>query len=72
MLERFPMGVGLYPLNLGELGQTAERKVSSNDLYSLFKSKTATKEQLGAKYLMEDIKSLFQGKSTERNHSLKI
>ena len=33
--------------------------------------KTATKEQLGAKYLMEDIKSLFQGKSIERNHSLK-
>lgn len=71
-VRKVPDGGWLISANLGELGQTAERKVSSNDLYSLFKSKTATKEQLGAKYLMEDIKSLFQGKSTERNHSLKI
>lgn len=71
-VRKVPDGGWLISANLGELGQTAERKVSSNDLYSLFKSKTATKEQLGAKYLMEDIKSLFQGKSIERNHSLKI
>ena len=71
-VRKVPDGGWLISANLGELGQTAERKISSNDLYSLFKSKTATKEQLGAKYLMEDIKSLFQGKSIERNHSLKI
>ena len=71
-VRKVPDGGWLISANLGELGQTAERKVSSNDLYSLFKFKTATKEQLGAKYLMEDIKSLFQGKSIERNHSLKI
>lgn len=71
-VRKVPDGGWLISANLGELGQTAERKVSSNDLYSLFKFKTATKEQLGAKYLMEDIKSLFQGKSTERNHGLKI
>lgn len=39
-------------------GQTPERKLAGDDLYSLFKSKTATREQLAAKYLNNDIKEL--------------
>ena len=43
-------------------GQTPERKLAGDDLYSLFKSKTATIEQLAAKYLMDDIRSILSEK----------
>ena len=46
--------------------------MTNNDLYSLFKSKTASKEQLGAKYLTEDVKELSFTKKLERSHGLKL
>lgn len=70
-IRKVPEGAWLISANVGNKGQTAEKKLSNNDLYSLFKSKTATKEQLGAKYLMEDIKELSQSHSVSRSQGLK-
>lgn len=70
-IRKVPEGAWLISANVGNKGQTAEKKLSNNDLYSLFKSKTATKEQLGAKYLMEDIKELSQSLSVSRSQGLK-
>lgn len=69
--RKVPEGAWLISANLGDKGQTPEKKLSNNDLYSLFKSKTATKEQLGAKYLMEDIKELSQSHLVSRTQGLK-
>lgn len=56
-IRKTPNGDWLISANLqGEKGQTPERKLENNDLYALFKAKTATREQLAAKYLSEDIK----------------
>jgi hypothetical protein len=71
-VRKVPEGDWLISANLGDKGQTPERKVSNNDLYSLFKSKTATREQLGAKYLTEDIKELAHTKQLDRTQGLKV
>jgi len=71
-IRKVPDQDWLISAYLGDKGQTPERKVSSNDLYSLFKSKTATREQLAAKYLTEDIKDLSRSKPLERSQGLKI
>lgn len=71
-VRKVPDGDWLISANLGDKGQTPERKVSNNDLYSLFKSKTATREQLGAKYLTEDIKELAHTKQLDRTQGLKV
>lgn len=42
-------------VNLGEHGQTSKKKISFDDGYSLFKAKTATREQIAAKYLNSEI-----------------
>ena len=68
-VRKVPEGDWLISASLGDKGQTPERKVSSNDLYSLFKSKTATREQLAAKYLTKD---LSRSKPLERSQGLKI
>lgn len=65
-------GAWLISATVRDKGQTPERKMSNNDLYSLFKSKTASKEQLGAKYLIEDIKELSLAKKLERTQGLKL
>lgn len=65
-------GAWLISASVKDKGQTPERKVSSNDLYSLFKSHAATREQLAAKYLTEDIKDLSRSKPLERSQGLKI
>lgn len=70
-IRKVPEGAWLISANVENKGQTAEKKLSNNDLYSLFKSKTATKEQLGAKYLMEDIKELSQSHSVSQSQGLK-
>ena len=70
-VRKVPEGSWLISASMGDKGQTPERKLSNNDLYSLFKAKTATKEQLGAKYLMEDIKELAHRQSVSRTQGLK-
>lgn len=64
-------GAWLISASVKDRGQTPERKMSNNDLYSLFKSKTASREQLGAKYLSEDIKELSRTKKQDRAQGLK-
>ncbi len=54
-------------------GQTPERKFAGDDLYSLFKSKTATRDQLAAKYLNNDIKELLnQPHKIEKKQGLRL
>lgn len=65
-------GAWLISATVKDRGQTPEKKMTNNDLYSLFKSKTASKEQLGAKYLTEDVKELSFTKKLERSHGLKL
>ena len=65
-------GAWLISATVKDRGQTPERKMTNNDLYSLFKSKTASKEQLGAKYLTEDVKELSLTKKLVRSQGLKL
>lgn len=65
-------GAWLISATVKDRGQTPERKMTNNDLYSLFKSKTASKEQLGAKYLTEDVKDLSLNNKLERSQGLKL
>ena len=51
-------GTYVISASMGDKGVTPERKVEWNDLYSYFKAKTATRSQLAAKYLMDDIRSV--------------
>lgn len=44
--------------DLGDRGRTAKHEISFDDGYSLFKAKTATREQIAAKYLNAEIKGL--------------
>lgn len=45
-------------VNLGDKGQTSKHEISFDDGYSLFKTKTATREQIAAKYLTSEITSM--------------
>lgn len=45
-------------VNLGDKGQTSKHEISFDDGYSLFKAKTATREQIAAKYLTPEITSM--------------
>lgn len=64
-------GDWIISASMGEKGQTPERKLSNNDLYALFKAKTATREQLCAKYLSDDIKTVNSLKPSTQNKGLK-
>lgn len=52
-------------------GRTDEHTVSGNDLAALFHDKTATKAQLAAKYLNNDIEDLSMSKKVQRTQSMK-
>lgn len=65
-------GDWLISATVKDKGQTPEKKLSNNDLYSLFKAKTASKQQLGAKYLTEDVKELSITKKLEHSRGLKL
>ena len=60
-------------VDLGEKGKTARHEISFDDGYSLFKSKTATREQIAAKYLNTEIKDMLSAVSkVEKTKSLKV
>ena len=44
--------------NLGEHGRTDKKEISFDDGYALFKTKTATREQIAAKYLNTEITAM--------------
>ena len=56
---------------VGENGRTDKKAISFDDGFSLFQAKTATREQLAAKYLSEDIKVL-SGQKQAISNGLKM
>ena len=61
-------------VDLGERGKTEKKEISFDDGFSLYKSKTATREQIAAKYVGNEVKSLLAGASMkmEKSPSLKM
>ena len=60
--------------DFGEHGRTDKKEISFDDGFALFKTKTATREQIAAKYLGEDIKTMLNGPvmSMEKSQSMKM
>lgn len=58
--------------DLGELGTTPKKPLEFDDGYSYFTAKTASREQLAAKYLNKEIKGLMAGKQQEQSVGMKI
>mgnify|MGYP000997411264 CR=1 FL=1 len=61
-------------VDLGEKGQTSRHEISFDDGYSLFKTKTATREQIAAKYLNTEIPGMLAANTAkvEKTASMKI
>lgn len=61
-------------VDLGERGKTEKKEISFDDGFSLYKAKTATREQIAAKYLGDDIKSLLSAPAMkmEKSASMKM
>lgn len=57
---------------LGEKGHTPERKITKSDLYSFFNAHTATKDQLAAKYLSNDIKDAKAEVKQSQSRGMKV
>ena len=58
--------------DMGQLGVTPKKPLQFDDGYSYFTAKTATREQLAAKYLSHEIKGLMAGRQQEQKVGLKI
>ena len=58
-------------VDMGELGKTPKKPLTYNDGFSLFRAKTATREQLAAKYLTPEIKGLMAAPKQEQAVSMK-
>lgn len=59
-------------IDLGEHGRTERKPISFDDGYSLYKVKSATREQIAAKYLGDDITKMLQAPKIEKSASLKL
>lgn len=61
-------------VDLGEHGRTSKKEISFDDGFSLFKAKTATREQIAAKYLGDEIRTMLAAPSvkTEQAASMKM
>ena len=58
--------------DLGDRGQTAKHEISFDDGYSLFKAKTATREQIAAKYLNAEIKGMLAAPAVKAEKSVSM
>lgn len=60
-------------VDMGDKGRTTKHEISFDDGYSLFKAKTATREQIAAKYLNTEITGMLAAKSVkvEKSASMK-
>ena len=58
-------------VDMGPLGITPKKPLEYNDGYALFHAKTATREQLAAKYLTPEIKGLMAAPKQEQSVSMK-
>lgn len=61
-------------VDLGERGKTEKKEMSFDDGFSLYKTKTATREQIAAKYVGEEVKSLLATPAAkmEKSASMKV
>ena len=61
-------------VDMGDKGKTARHEISFDDGYSLFKTRTATREQIAAKYLTPEINGLLSAQTTrlEKSNSMKM
>lgn len=60
-------------VDLGEAGCTSKKEMSFDDGFSLYKTKTATREQIAAKYVGEEVKSLLSNHvKIDKSASIKI
>ena len=59
-------------VNLGELGKTPKKPLAFDDGYSYFTARTATREQLAAKYLLPEIKQLMAAPRKEKAMAVKL
>ena len=60
-------------MDLGDKGKTSKHEISFDDGYSLFKAKTATREQIAAKYLNTEISGLLtKTNKMEKSASMKM
>lgn len=59
--------------DLGEKGKTSKKEISFDDGYSLFKAKTATRDQLAVKHLGTEIKSIIANPvKQEKSQAMKM
>lgn len=59
--------------DLGEKGRTSKQPINYDDGYSLFQTKTATREQIAAKYLNNEIKNILSNPmKMEQTASMKV
>lgn len=60
-------------VDMGDKGRTTKHEISFDDGYPLFKAKTATREQIAAKYLNTEISGMLAAKSVkvEKSASMK-
>ena len=61
-------------MDLGDKGKTSKHEISFDDGYSLFKPKTATREQIAAKYLNTEITGMLSAVTNklEKSASMKM
>lgn len=61
-------------VDIGDKGKTSRHEISFDDCYSLFKTKTATREQIAAKYLNTEITGLLSAQTAklDKTASLKM
>lgn len=61
-------------VDMGDKGKTAKHEISFDDGYSLFKTRTATREQIAAKYLTPEINGLLSAQTAklEKSNSMKM
>lgn len=61
-------------VDMGDKGKTAKHEISFDDGYSLFKTHTATREQIAAKYLTPEINGLLSAQTAklEKSNSMKM
>lgn len=61
-------------VDMGDKGKTARHEISFDDGYSLFKTRTATREQIAAKYLTPEINGLLSAQAVkmEKSNSMKM
>lgn len=61
-------------VDMGDKGRTTKHEISFDDGYFLFKAKTATREQIAAKYLNTEITGMLAAKSikVEKSASMKM